>query len=64
VVPLALLERRFGWSPLRLRRVLARLLREGLVEHQRDGLHLTDRGAEVLETTGRIELAHRLPTPG
>lgn len=64
VVPMALLERRFGWSPVKLRRVLARLMREGLVEEQGEGLHLTARGARVLESTGRIELAHRLPSAG
>jgi manganese/zinc/iron transport system permease protein len=63
-VPEALLEQRFGWSPVKLRRVLGRLRREGLVESQGDGLHLTARGAQVLESTGRIELAHRLPSPG
>jgi len=31
-LPVAVLERRFGWEPRRLQRVLSRLLREGWVE--------------------------------
>jgi manganese/zinc/iron transport system permease protein len=64
MLPFSTLEQRFGWSPYRLRRVLGRLLRDGLVESEREGLRLTARGAQVLESTGRIELAHRLPSPG
>ncbi|HEX7180657.1 MAG TPA: metal ABC transporter permease [Thermoanaerobaculia bacterium] len=60
VVPVSTLERRFGWSDTRLRRVLASLLRAGWVEMEGDGLRLTANGARVLETTGRAQLAHRL----
>ncbi len=59
-----LLERRFGWSRRRLERVIARLLRAGWIERDGEGLRLTASGAQVLEATGRIELAHRLPSPG
>ncbi len=57
---MAVLERRFGWNPRRLQRVLSRLLRAGWVERAGEGLRLTARGAEVLETSGRIKLAHQL----
>ena len=60
VVPVSTLERRFGWSDTRLRRVLASLLRAGWVEMEGEGLRLTADGARVLETTGRAQLAHRL----
>jgi manganese/zinc/iron transport system permease protein len=60
VVPVSTLERRFGWSDARLRRVLASLLRAGWVEMEGEGLRLTANGARVLETTGRAQLAHRL----
>jgi manganese/zinc/iron transport system permease protein len=60
VVPTAMLERRFGWTGPRLQRVAARLLRDKLVEQAGDGLRLTSRGVEILETTGRAQLAHKL----
>lgn len=60
VLPVATLERRFGWPKRRLQRVLASLLREGWVEMQGEGLRLTASGARVLESTGRMQLAHRL----
>jgi manganese/zinc/iron transport system permease protein len=60
VVPVSTLERRFGWSDARLRRVLSGLLRSGWVERAGDGLRLTPSGAEVLETSGRAQLAHKL----
>jgi manganese/zinc/iron transport system permease protein len=59
-LPVATLERRFGWDPRRLHRVLGRLLRQGWVERAGEGLRLTARGARVLETSGRAQLAHRL----
>lgn len=59
-LPVAVLERRFGWDPRRLQRVLSRLLREGWVERAGEGLRLTASGAEVLEASGRIKLAHQL----
>lgn len=59
-LPVAVLERRFGWEPRRLQRVLAKLLREGWVERAGEGLRLTASGAEVLESSGRIKLAHQL----
>lgn len=60
VVPAAMLERRFGWTGRRLQRVASTLLRTGLVEREGGGLRLTPKGAEVLETTGRAQLAHKL----
>jgi manganese/zinc/iron transport system permease protein len=63
VLPVATLERRFGWGPRKLQKVLARLLREELIESRGEGLRLTPKGAQVLESTGRIELAHRLTSP-
>jgi manganese/zinc/iron transport system permease protein len=60
VVPVATLERRFGWSPRRLRKVLGTLRRNGLIEREGDGLRLTASGAQVLEATGRAQLAHKL----
>ena len=60
VVPTAMLERRFGWTGRRLQRVASALLRTGLVEREGGGLRLTPKGAEVLETTGRAQLAHKL----
>jgi len=59
-VPVHKLERRFGWSGRRLQRVIAQLLRAGWVEREGEGLRLTQAGAEVLETSGRAELAHQL----
>lgn len=60
VIPEAMLERRFGWSRRRLERVLATLRRDGLVETEGDGLRLTESGARALESTGRVQLAHKL----
>jgi manganese/zinc/iron transport system permease protein len=60
VVPVSTLERRFGWSGRRLQSVMAGLLRSGWIEREGDGLRLTPSGAEVLETTGRAQLAHKL----
>jgi manganese/zinc/iron transport system permease protein len=60
VVPVATLERRFGWSPRRLQKVLVSLLRAGWIEKEGDGLRLTASGAQVLESTGRAQLAHPL----
>ena len=60
VVPVAMLERRFGWSGPRLQRVLSSLLRQGWVEREGGGLRLTAEGARVLESTGRAQLAHNL----
>lgn len=60
VVPEAMLERRFGWSRRRLERVLAALRRDGLVEQEGNGLRLTESGARMLESTGRVQLAHKL----
>lgn len=60
VVSEAMLERRFGWSRRRLERVLAALRRDGLVETEGDGLRLTESGARMLESTGRVQLAHKL----
>ena len=57
-LPVSLLERRFGWDPRRLQRVLARLRREGWVENAGEGLRLTASGASVLEASGRMQLAH------
>jgi Mn-dependent DtxR family transcriptional regulator len=54
------MERRFGWEPRRLQRVLSRLLKDGWVERAGEGLRLTARGARALESSGRMELAHRL----
>lgn len=59
-LPVEVLERRFGWEPRRLQRVLSKLLREGWVERAGEGLRLTASGAEVLESSGRIKLAHQL----
>jgi manganese/zinc/iron transport system permease protein len=59
-LPVATLERRFGWDPRRLQGVLSRLLRQGFVERQGEGLCLTSRGARALESSGRAQLAHRL----
>ena len=59
-LPVATLERRFGWDPRRLQDVLSRLLRLGFVERQGEGLCLTARGARALESSGRAQLAHRL----
>jgi manganese/zinc/iron transport system permease protein len=59
-LPVTLLERRFGWEPRRLQRVLSRLLKDGWVERAGEGLRLTARGARALESSGRMELAHRL----
>jgi len=50
---------RFGWSPRRLRRIVARLEREGSVEARGDGLALTRAGARALEELGTAPLAHR-----
>jgi Mn-dependent DtxR family transcriptional regulator len=55
-----MLERRFGWSRRRLDRVLEALRRDGLVEAEGEGLRLTENGARVLESTGRVQLAHKL----
>ena len=60
MVPVATLERRFGWSRRRLQRVLSTLRRNGLVEMEGEGLRLTESGARVLEATGRVQLAHKL----
>lgn len=60
MVPVSTLERRFGWSRRRLQRVLGTLRRKGLVEMEGEGLRLTESGARVLETTGRVQLAHKL----
>jgi manganese/zinc/iron transport system permease protein len=60
MVPVSTLERRFGWSRRRLQRVLGTLRRNGLVEMEGEGLRLTESGARVLETTGRVQLAHKL----
>ncbi len=60
VVPVAKLEQRFGWSRGRLQRVLNSLTRSGWIESEGEGLRLTAQGAEVLETTGRAQLAHKL----
>lgn len=60
VVPVATLERRFGWSRRRLDRILRALRRDGLVEAEGEGLRLTESGARVLESTGRVQLAHKL----
>lgn len=60
VVPVAMLERRFGWSGPRLQRVLASLLRQGWVEREGGGLRLTAEGSRVLESSGRAQLAHNL----
>jgi manganese/zinc/iron transport system permease protein len=59
-LPIATLERRFGWHPRRLERVLARLLKDGLIERHGEGLRLTASGAQALESSGRVELAHPL----
>ena len=59
-LPVATLERRFGWGRRRLHSVLAGLLREGWVEQEGDGLRLTASGTRVLEASGRVQLAHRL----
>ncbi|HSN87332.1 MAG TPA: iron chelate uptake ABC transporter family permease subunit [Thermoanaerobaculia bacterium] len=59
-LPVATLERRFGWDPRRLQGVLSRLLRQGFVERQGEGLCLTSRGARALESSGRAQLAHQL----
>ena len=59
-VPAAMLERRFGWTGRRLQGVASMLLRTGLVEREGGGLRLTPKGAEVLESTGRAQLAHKL----
>ncbi len=59
-LPVEVLERRFGWDPRRLQRVLSKLLREGWVERAGEGLRLTASGAQVLESSGRIKLAHQL----
>ncbi len=59
-LPVAVLERRFGWESRRLQRVLSKLLREGWVERAGEGLRLTASGAQVLESSGRIKLAHQL----
>jgi manganese/zinc/iron transport system permease protein len=59
-LPVAVLEHRFGWEPRRLQRVLAKLLREGWVERAGEGLRLTASGAQALESSGRIKLAHQL----
>jgi manganese/zinc/iron transport system permease protein len=60
MVPVSTLERRFGWSRRRLQRVLGTLRRNGLVEMEGEGLRLTENGARVLESTGRVQLAHKL----
>lgn len=59
-LPLATLERRFGWSPARIRRVLRRSMRAGWVERDSSGLRLTPSGSSHLESTGGTQLAHRL----
>jgi manganese/zinc/iron transport system permease protein len=59
-LPVTLLEQRFGWHHRRFTRVLARLLRDGWVERAGDGVRLTASGAQVLETSGRMQLAHKL----
>jgi manganese/zinc/iron transport system permease protein len=58
-LPVAALERRFGWEPRRLERVLSRLLRRGWIERAGLGLRLTPQGAEALEASGQAQLAHR-----
>ena len=59
-VPLAMLERRFGWRRLRLHRVVDTVLAEGLAQRTEDGVQLTPAGAEWIERTGQAPLAHRL----
>jgi manganese/zinc/iron transport system permease protein len=59
-VPVTTLERRFGWSDRRLRKTLSRLQRRGWVEVRDSGLRLTASGAQVLERTGKSQLAHPL----
>lgn len=59
-LPLETLERRFGWTPARVQRVLRRLERAGWVEQGEGGLTLTAEGAAFLERTGHDRLAHRL----
>lgn len=59
-VPVATLEQRFGWSDRKLRRTLSSLLREGWIAKAGEGLRLTASGAQVLEKSGRSQLAHPL----
>lgn len=57
--PRADLERRFGWDPATLDRVLRRLRAEGLVAAENGGLRLTAGGGLALREAGLDQVAHR-----
>lgn len=59
-VPLATLERRFGWRRERLRRVLGGLAGAGWARSTADGVELTPAGAAEVERAGGETLAHPL----
>lgn len=63
-LPMETLRRRFGWRRRRLERVVRHLTRSGWVDRQDGGLRLTAAGAELVESTGGEELAHRLRREG
>jgi len=56
---LAALALRFAWSSRLLERTVRQLTRQGLVESQPDGLHLTESGMAAVDEAGGGALAHR-----
>lgn len=59
-LPIATLQKRFGWSLGRFQKTLRRLVRAGWIEQRGESLRLTSAGADFLESTGGSHLAHRL----
>ncbi|MDH3626338.1 MAG: metal ABC transporter permease [Acidobacteriota bacterium] len=59
-MPLDVLVQRFSWPRGRFDRVVSRLLAKDWISRDADGLRLTTRGAEALETSGQSELRHPL----
>ncbi len=59
-VPLATLGRRFGWPEARLRRAVARLAADGLVEDRDGAVRLTGAGEAAVARAGGQVLAHPL----
>ncbi|HEX2252863.1 MAG TPA: metal ABC transporter permease [Thermoanaerobaculia bacterium] len=59
-LPAETVRRRFGWSEPRLRRMVGRLARQGLVERRNGHLVLTAAGAAAVEGAGTAQLAHPL----
>jgi manganese/zinc/iron transport system permease protein len=59
-LPLATIERRFGWTRQRLEKALGRLEKAGWAERDADGVQLTARGAAAARAAGAAQLAHPL----